>query len=485
MGKMRAALGFTVRAPGTAWCLAALVASRLLAYTSFCVFDDAFITYRYGSELAAGHGFIYNPGETILGTTSPLFGLLCATVSLFAGAPEIVIPLANIAVDVLAAVLVLRYFLAGERLAQYSFIAIFAISPMLARTCVGGMEVDVFFCLTLVALSLKDAGHWRLAAILAALSYFIRPEAVVTVAVLGVLHVLARKPTRAIATGLLAAVTVAPGLAAIWLYYGDVVPQSVAAKSHLARLPAAHVLHLLLAPEPIAALITFGAALGTIAAVRRAGTLRGPALWFWLYAGAYALGAPHVWSWYSFAPLAMGAVIAAAAAGRAMSKIARWPILISAPWLSQSTPAVVAVTIGAFSVAQFVFFGPDRVTQNIYRPVARFCQSISPSSRLLASDIGIVGFRCVGKIIDAAGLVTPAALSYRSEWDLIDATRPDFAFLTAADLAGRPADERFASAYQPVRRFGENGDPDPGHLRSLPGHWAQEYVLFQRRRTAP
>ena len=33
--------------------------------------DDAYITYRYARNLADGAGFVYNPGERVLGTTPP------------------------------------------------------------------------------------------------------------------------------------------------------------------------------------------------------------------------------------------------------------------------------------------------------------------------------------------------------------------------------------------------------------------------------
>ena len=38
--------------------------------------DNAYITYRYAQNLALGRGFVFNPGEAVLGTTAPLHGLL-------------------------------------------------------------------------------------------------------------------------------------------------------------------------------------------------------------------------------------------------------------------------------------------------------------------------------------------------------------------------------------------------------------------------
>ena len=40
--------------------------------------EDFLITLRYAENLAGGHGFVYNPGERVLGTTTPLYALFLA-----------------------------------------------------------------------------------------------------------------------------------------------------------------------------------------------------------------------------------------------------------------------------------------------------------------------------------------------------------------------------------------------------------------------
>ena len=37
--------------------------------------DDAYITFKYVRNLASGLGLTYNPGEHVLGTTTPLYTL--------------------------------------------------------------------------------------------------------------------------------------------------------------------------------------------------------------------------------------------------------------------------------------------------------------------------------------------------------------------------------------------------------------------------
>ena len=58
---------------------AVIVTSALFAYywTPYAI-DDAWITYRYAEHVGAGDGFVYNPGERVLGTSTPLYTLLLA-----------------------------------------------------------------------------------------------------------------------------------------------------------------------------------------------------------------------------------------------------------------------------------------------------------------------------------------------------------------------------------------------------------------------
>jgi len=52
----------------------AAIAVRLVVYfaTHYAV-DDAFITFRYAANIANGNGLVYNLGERVLGTSTPLF----------------------------------------------------------------------------------------------------------------------------------------------------------------------------------------------------------------------------------------------------------------------------------------------------------------------------------------------------------------------------------------------------------------------------
>src|SRR5437762_13129041 len=72
--------------------LAGLLTAALLARIALTwrvlpdgLFDDAYTTLRYAANLANGSGFVYNPGERVWGTTTPLFTLLLAVVGRLVG----------------------------------------------------------------------------------------------------------------------------------------------------------------------------------------------------------------------------------------------------------------------------------------------------------------------------------------------------------------------------------------------------------------
>src|SRR5438270_1577862 len=61
-----------------AW--AGLVAAARLAYAAYShiSYDDAHISLRYATNLATGHGLVFNPGERVFGASTPLYVLLLA-----------------------------------------------------------------------------------------------------------------------------------------------------------------------------------------------------------------------------------------------------------------------------------------------------------------------------------------------------------------------------------------------------------------------
>jgi hypothetical protein len=68
-----------------------ILAAALVVWTGFHGFtrlslEDALITFRYARNLTDGNGFVYNVGERVLGTTTPLLTLLLGGIGSILGA---------------------------------------------------------------------------------------------------------------------------------------------------------------------------------------------------------------------------------------------------------------------------------------------------------------------------------------------------------------------------------------------------------------
>src|SRR4030042_4093279 len=64
--------------------------------------DDAYITFRYAQNLLQGDGLVYNPGQMVLGTTTPVYALLMAGLAALAGGAHAPFPHLALAVNALA-----------------------------------------------------------------------------------------------------------------------------------------------------------------------------------------------------------------------------------------------------------------------------------------------------------------------------------------------------------------------------------------------
>ena len=119
------------------------------------IIDDAYITFRYAQNLLAGNGLVYNPGEAVLGTTTPAFALLLTGTSPIPGLagvtlPQIAVILNTLLDGVNCALLVLLGRRLSWGLAGVLAALAWAIAPWSVTFAIGGMET-----------SLLVASSWR------------------------------------------------------------------------------------------------------------------------------------------------------------------------------------------------------------------------------------------------------------------------------------------------------------------------------------
>jgi hypothetical protein len=309
--------------------------------------DDAFITFRYARNLIAGLGFVFNPGEHVLGTTTPLYTLLLAALSGMTGSsnyPWLALSI-NALADALTCLVLIRLGkkLSGRWEVGLAAGGLWAIAPMSVTFAIGGMETSVFILLLTLTADRYLEGHTRTAALTSALLLLTRPDGVLLVGPL-ILALLGKrwreKKFPWAEAGIFLSVLAPWGLFAT-LYFGSPIPHSIAAKSLAYRLdPAAALIRLLqhfstpffeqlVFPTTwmlIAFLILylFLSLIGGLSLMRRNGQSWPIVAYPGLYFAAFALANPLIFRWYLAPPLPFYFLLILSGIAKIVGEGGRW-----------------------------------------------------------------------------------------------------------------------------------------------------------------
>jgi hypothetical protein len=459
----------------------AVLVPRLAGVFSMSVFDDAFITFRHSLHLASGQGFVFNVGDRILGTTSPLFALILAALA-WAGAalPPSAIVL-GIASDVLTAAIGFRILrLDVGREAASCFLLFFAADPHIIRVAVGGMESSLFLAITMAVAFLLGRGQAAWALVVSSAAIFVRPEAAwLWLVCLGALWLQPGKLHRGPWTVAAIALIVLASLG-LWLYFGSPLPNSVASKARGVGGSLTEVLLIFFFPKesPVQSVLTILAIPGVVAVFRRSAASRWLLVWTAGYIAAYLLARPAMWTWYALPVYGAKALCAAVFVGTVLARLGGARVRM---WL---TPWVAACAAAAFGVLLAVIAGASPVRRFVYQPLEAWCgEHVTRGQAIAAGDVGAIGYWSEAFIYDLAGLVWRDRWRYASTRDVILTTKPDFVFAGASQYWAELFDPRseLRQLYKPVKRFSRYGNTnlEPTVSELAPG-WVQDYVVFER-----
>jgi 4-amino-4-deoxy-L-arabinose transferase-like glycosyltransferase len=470
--------------------------------------DDAFITFRYSRNILAGQGFVYNPGERIMGTTTPLYTLIMAGLGGLAGGTGANFPMIALIVNMLAdsgtALLIWRV---GKKLgAEKAGVAaalLWAVAPFSVTFAIGGLETSVYVFLLTSAAACYLEERLELAALSGALALLTRVDALVLLAPMGLdwlIRWIAKKkqnlpqviPFRAVAAFLIP-VLAWYGFAA--LYFGSILPHSIQAKLLAYRL------------EPYAALIRLiqhyatpfldnnilgstGILIGVfvypflyLIGARFAWKQNNRSVaWIaypWLYLLAFAVPNPLIFRWYLTPPLpfyflvilvGLEQVLALAFTAGKRKKLSLihaglvMGILVLYPLLFSMSDWRLHPDHGADRPAPDMAYIQLEV---LYRQAADVVSPLmNQTSVLAAGDVGVLGFYTPGRILDTVGLNSPVALkyypldptnyviNYAIAPNLILDEKPDFVvILEVYGRKGLLKDASFNQQYQLVKKI--------------------------------
>jgi hypothetical protein len=189
--------------------------------------DDAFITYRYARNIANGHGFVYNLGEPVLGTTTPLYTL---TLGLLGKLSKQDIRLISHLISILCLWMsgIVLYYLGKKdgALLAAAVALIFMSNPLL----ISAIGMETFFLIAILLLTLQNylVDRLNLTGTLLGLLILTRYETILFAGILGMHFWIQRKqlPIWLIPT----AVIFLGWLVFAWYTFGHVIPQSAVAK---------------------------------------------------------------------------------------------------------------------------------------------------------------------------------------------------------------------------------------------------------------
>ncbi len=479
----------------TAVALGVLVAvCRALQWRSFPLYDDAFITLRYAENFAAGSGLVYNPGaawEPVLGTTTPLYALALGLLGAL-GLPLESSALAfNALCDGVTGACV-ALALASRPLAAFASVLVFCALPHVARISAGGMEPPLFVALAASASLAASRARLATAGWLSALACTTRPEGVLLVAALAVTSVRSwRDARRMFAPVLIVGVASASILTAI---YGSPIAQSVRAKAgrhglgiDLAR--AASTLQQAFAPTRLLVALSWLTLWGIMRSALRAPGLRAFAVFAVAVPAAYIVSGAKTWGWYFYAPLTLACIGLGAGLDGLAEQLERsrasLAVRLCALWRNPQRVLPLTVVAAAAAASALALGFPDRITPRVYEPLRARLDELDlrgRGARVLASDIGALGFFSRAEVLDSEGLVWPPAREFPDQPAALAAHLPEY-FMIVVNRArmsaflAHPVHER----YRPLARFNASGATDlHPQPQALIDGWAQDYILYER-----
>lgn len=444
--------------------------------------DDAYITYRYAQNLVQGRGLVFNPGEYVLATTSPLHALMLSVVALvYPNLPLAAIILSGVAL--LALGFYIYMILEHLGYPRAGLISALIIILNIHTYSVFPLETIILVSLEIASIYYALRQELIIAALLGACAVLTRFDAVTLTIALLIHYVITRRSLRRLpAPAAVFLVMVLGWFAFSFTYYGSWLPTTAFAKTGFADhalmfvgsiWPKVLSISIANSPHLSAIPVVFTLiSLWLIWRTQRWDLVVIP-LWGVLYIMGYSIlsiGFPHSWYYYPLvvATLALGCLGANNLYDSIKKRLSFRGIrlLKVVTVLLVSTLLVVqAKTVYDYSIAHHQ--SPwTTAREQAYVEVSDWLRkNTSKRATIAALEIGTLGYFSDRSIVDLLGLVTPAAIPNvrTGDWGkTIAELNPDYVVVqnrVGEDAVDAPGSGtlvflgRSFSNYQAVQRF--------------------------------
>lgn len=411
--------------------------------------DDAYITFRYARNILAGQGFVYNPGQAVLGTTTPLYTFVMVVLGSVTGGVDAPFPLLSMGFNALADALtcILLWQIGKKLKAELAGVAaafVWALAPYSVTFAIGGLETSLYVLLLTAAfyafLSQRDTPS----ALFASLALVTRPDAAILVLPL-ILHRIyfwIRKKENVRLISLLTFLLPAGlwyGFA--WLNFGSPFPHSVTAKMVAYHLSANAAMIRLVQhyATPFTSHDTLGAlgvavglilfpflfltgALKTFRTEHRALVYM---LYPWFYLLAFALPNPLIFRWYLTPPLPAYYMFILIGIEQLLRSMLRINPDRTGSFFQKGLLLAVVVLLPFTATLSEWQIRPDHGPKTpapemawfklelLYRQAAGIVKhDLEENDVLAAGDVGVLGYFTNAAILDTVGLNSPVSTQY-------------------------------------------------------------------------
>ena len=408
--------------------------------------DDSFITFRYARNILAGDGFVYNPGDQVLGTTTPLYTFCMILLGALTGGTDAPFPWLALSLNTIAdslTCIILWQFgkhLSKERVGLTAGF-IWALAPYSVTFAIGGLETSMYVLLLTATAYYYMIKKRTLASLAASLAFITRPDALILIGPF-VIDRLVRTLHPKLKEKLNWSEILALALPAIlwnsfaWLYFGSPIPHSVQAKLLVYHLnPADSFVRLIqhyATPFQLQQILPTAIAIGIglllypflylVGARHIWQTEKRLLVWLlypWLYLVTFALPNPLLFRWYLTPPLpAYFFVLLFGLDEIAKTFTARKPT--AQKWLPISVMILsVLITLPSWELQPD--HGPSRPAPKMayikleelyHQAAALVLRELKPGDVIAAGDVGVLGYDTNALILDTVGLNSPESLNY-------------------------------------------------------------------------
>ncbi|MDZ4723547.1 MAG: hypothetical protein SGI97_06555 [candidate division Zixibacteria bacterium] len=454
--------------------LAVITRSVFFTITQFTA-DDAYITFRYAENLAAGQGFVYNVGERVLGTTTPLFTFLLSFFSLVGlPTPSSALVLSLIFSGLTAAFL--YRFAQSLGFTRLAFLPplVYSFWPRSLVAETSGMETALFTLLVTAAFYYQHKRLDMYAIGMATLATVTRPEGMGLLLLILFVNVWQhreriRKYLR-IAGGILI-----PWIIFATFYFGSPIPNSIRGKlalySQFGQMPLWDTVVYLMGWHSIFGWVIFVFALiGARWLWHKQGYGRLEVVWLFGMIAFYSLSSSKVFFWYITPIYPVYILFISASCVQ----------LADAMKLRERAFSYARIAGGAVLIAGLIWISLPTVRyyaayqetlERVHKQIGLYLFTQGKAGdRVAAEDIGYMGYYSQLSILDRDGLISPefhiynrqaryldAVLDHTPRWVVAARSSPTSAFIDSA---------RFTDSYIWDTSFSDQ---------------KYEYVLFQRR----